>query len=53
MIHTMFKNLDISAQIKSVTMHEQALLDLYSLETGLSTWILHSVITSKKLPWYH
>lgn len=29
-------------------MHDQALLDLYRLATGLSTWILHNAITSKK-----
>lgn len=37
MTHTVLKNLHISAQIQN--MHEQALLDLYSLATGLSTWI--------------
>lgn len=33
MIHTAFKNLHISAQIQNITMHEQALLDLYRLAT--------------------
>lgn len=49
MIHKVFKNLHTYAQFQNVTIHQQVPLDLYRLAIGLSTWILHGAITSKKI----